>query len=368
MHFSRDIIFFVSTLGWFNGVILAVYLIMFFKKRTIATQLLGWMIMALSLRVFKSVLWWFTPTLPPIYIQCGIVACMFVGPLLYAYLQASVHGHTRLSRNWVITLMIYILTALVLLLLFTQPKHIPFWKYYIIPAIYYQWFLYILLSILLITPKIKQFRTSKSTLSPNDKWQLTIVGCSTLIALGYALPFFGFKSTPYITGPIVFSLLIYLGLLIRSYRNNTEELIQSEPEKYLHKKIDPTKAHEKIQVLQHLMEEKEIYLQPDLKLSDLASLIDLSPHQLSQLLNDNLNKSFNTYINEFRIQKACDWILEKQELKLESVGYEVGFNSKSSFFTAFKKKTGVTPKAYKHQIEMQNASKSVTGKPILSSE
>ena len=368
MQLSRDIVFFISTLGWFNGVILALYLILFFKKRTLATKLLGWMILALSLRVFKSVIWWFTPSLSHIYIQCGIVACMFVGPLLYTYLQASAKGQRRLPRSWTITGIAYALAALILLLLFTQPRHIPLWKYYIIPAIYYQWFLYILLSILLITPKIKQLRTSKTTLSPNDKWQLTIVGCSTLIALGYALPFFGFKSTPYITGPIVFSLLIYLGLLIRSYRNNTEELIQSEPEKYLHKKMEPTKANEKIQALQHLMEEKEIYLQPDLKLADLASLVDLSPHQLSQLLNDNLNKSFNTYINELRIQKACDWILEKQELKLESVGYEVGFNSKSSFFTAFKKKTGLTPKAYKEQAESINLPKSEIVNPVLSSE
>lgn len=368
MQLSRDILFFVSTLGWFNGVILAVYLIFFFKKRTLATQLLGWMILALSLRVLKSVVWWFTPSLPTIYIQYGIVACMFVGPLLYAYLQASAQGHTRLPRSWTITGLAYALAALILLLLFTQPQHIPLWKYYIIPVIYYQWFLYILLSVLLIAPKIKQLRTSQTALSPNDKWQLTIVGCSTLITIGYALPFFGLKSTPYITGPIVFSLLIYLGLLMRSYRNNTEELIQSEPEKYLHKKIEPSKAHEKIQVLQHLMEEKEIYLQPDLKLADLANLIELSPHQLSQLLNENLNKSFNTYINDFRIQKACEWILEKQELKLESVGYEVGFNSKSSFFTAFKKRTGLTPKAFKEQTERQRLPKSATGTTVLSSE
>jgi len=351
MQFSRDIVFFISTLGWFNGIILAVYLLLFFKKRTVATQLLGWMILALSLRIFKSVVWWFTPSLPNIYIQCGIVACMFVGPLLYAYLQASTRGLIKLPRGWAFILIVYTLIGLLLLIGFTQDRHIPLWKYYIIPAIYYQWFIYILLSILLIAPKIKQLRTSKTTLSPNDKWQLTIVGCSTLIAMGYALPFFGFNTTPYITGPIVFSLLIYLGLLIRSYRNKTEELIQSDPEKYLHKKIEPTKAAEKIQTLHQLMEEKEIYLRPELKLAEVAALIGLSSHQLSQLLNDNLNKSYHTYINDFRIQKACDWILQKQELKLESIGYEVGFNSKSSFFTAFKKRTGLTPKTYKEQIE-----------------
>lgn len=368
MQLSRDLLFFLSTLGWFNGLILAGYFILFFKKRTLATQLLGWMILALSLRVFKSVLWWFTPGLSPIYIQYGIVACMFVGPLLYAYLQASAQACTRLPRSWAYTLIAYALIALTLLLFFTSPQQLTLWKYYIIPAIYYQWFIYILASILLIAPKIKTLISSNTHLSPNDKWQLVIVSCSTLIAMSYALPFFGFKSTPYITGPIVFSLIIYLNLLIRSYRNKTEELIQSEPEKYLHKKIVPAKAAEKIQMLHQLMEEKEIYLQPDLKLADLAGLINLSPHELSQLLNDNLNKSFNTYINDYRIQKACDWMLQKQELKLESIGYEVGFNSKSSFFTAFKKKTGLTPKAYKEQSEPHNTLKSASENPVSSSE
>lgn len=368
MQLSRDLVFFISTLGWFNGLILAGYFLLFLKRKTLATQLLGWMMLALSLRIFKSVVWWFTPALPPIYIQLGIVACMFVGPLLYASLQASVQARTTLSRSWACILSAYAVIALVLLLFLTKQQHLKLWKFYIVPAIYYQWFIYILLSILLVTPKIKILSSSKTTLSPNDKWQLTIVFFSTLVALSYALPFFGFKSTPYITGPIVFSLIVYLNLLIGSYRNKTEELIQSASEKYLHKKIEPAKAADKIQALHRLMEEKEIYLQPDLKLADLAGLIELSPHQLSQLLNDNLNKSFNTYINELRIEKACDWILQKQELKLEFIGYNVGFNSKSSFFTAFKKKTGLTPKAYKEAIEAQKKLKSTTETLVLSSE
>lgn len=54
------------------------------------------------------------------------------------------------------------------------------------------------------------------------------------------------------------------------------------------------------------MNTEELYKNPNLKLSDVASRMNISAHQLSQLLNDNLGKSFSTYINEYRIDDACE--------------------------------------------------------------
>jgi AraC-like DNA-binding protein len=73
----------------------------------------------------------------------------------------------------------------------------------------------------------------------------------------------------------------------------------------------------------------------------------MSAHQLSQLLNDNLGKSFSTYINEYRINEACQKIEIGSFLKIEEIGYEVGFNSKSTFFSTFKKIKNTTPLLYK---------------------
>jgi AraC-like DNA-binding protein len=81
-----------------------------------------------------------------------------------------------------------------------------------------------------------------------------------------------------------------------------------------------------------------------------ARKINISGHQLSQLLNDNLGKSFAAYINEYRIDRACELIANDRGIKLEEIGYEVGFNSKSTFYTAFKKHRGTTPSLYKEGL------------------
>lgn len=309
------------------------------------------MLLALSVRVAKSVLWWFNPDLPLFVIQLGLVACLFIGPLLYYYVRASIMGLKQMPLPWKATLVFYTLVSLVLLLFFTERQYLPYWRYYIVPVIYFQWFIYIILTGFQIKEKIKAVVSRTNRLKPNDKWLLAVYAGSFMIALGYAFSYFGVLHISYITGPVSFSLILYLNTLILLYRKKTTDLFQSEPEKYVNKKIDPQEASLQIQQLEQLMVESQIYTNSDLKLTDLAATLNVSSHQLSQLLNDNLGKTFNAYINEYRIKRACEIILNDNNLKLEAVGYEVGFNSKSSFFTAFKKITGNTPKLFKEQSE-----------------
>jgi AraC-like DNA-binding protein len=63
-------------------------------------------------------------------------------------------------------------------------------------------------------------------------------------------------------------------------------------------------------------------------------------------LNEHLNKSFTDFINELRIEVSKEYLVTKGNLTIESIGYESGFNSKSTFFKAFKKFTGITPLQY----------------------
>jgi AraC-like DNA-binding protein len=97
------------------------------------------------------------------------------------------------------------------------------------------------------------------------------------------------------------------------------------------------------------MNEKSLYKNPNLNLQDLSREVNISSHQLSQFLNNNLGKNFTSFVNEFRINEACRIITSNDKLTLESVGYDVGFNSKSTFFAAFKKHTGTTPLNYQLQ-------------------
>jgi AraC-like DNA-binding protein len=103
----------------------------------------------------------------------------------------------------------------------------------------------------------------------------------------------------------------------------------------------------KLQLAQ-LMAEQQPYLDPNLTLRDLASLLGLPPNQLSQLLNEGFDKNFAEFVNTYRLaafkSKAADPAL--QHLTILGLAYESGFNSKTVFNTFFKKTMGMTPKAY----------------------
>ena len=94
------------------------------------------------------------------------------------------------------------------------------------------------------------------------------------------------------------------------------------------------------------------YLDADLTLNDLASQVQISSRQLSTLINVELGKSFFDLINGYRIEEAKRIFRECTDNKLTvlEVMYEVGFNSKSSFNTAFKKYAGSTPTVYKSRF------------------
>ena len=105
------------------------------------------------------------------------------------------------------------------------------------------------------------------------------------------------------------------------------------------------------------MEENEPYLESNLSMYDLAKQLNVSARELSICINHTLDKHFFDFINEYRIKKAMELIRNSSDDKLTilEVLYEVGFNSKSSFNTAFKKHTGITPTEFKKNSSLRVA-------------
>ena len=95
-----------------------------------------------------------------------------------------------------------------------------------------------------------------------------------------------------------------------------------------------------------IIQEKELYLNPNLTLDETAKALNISKHLLSQYLNEKLGQSFTHFINGYRIEKAKELLKSQTHYTIEGIGYNCGFNSKSTFFTAFKKITGKTPSEY----------------------
>jgi ligand-binding sensor domain-containing protein/AraC-like DNA-binding protein len=160
-----------------------------------------------------------------------------------------------------------------------------------------------------------------------------------------------FKMILFLLMAILVAAIFYLYKKQRSKKNLAEE-----KKKYQGSQLDSRLADECAAKLTHLMEKEKVYRDMDISLQTLAEKISTTPHILSQVLNEKLNRSFPDYINSYRVEEARK-IFESArgaEKKNSAVADEVGFNNLGVFYKAFKKFTGMTPNAYK-KIQKQRS-------------
>lgn len=105
--------------------------------------------------------------------------------------------------------------------------------------------------------------------------------------------------------------------------------------------------------LEQLMQNDKIFLNSNISLSELSTLLGTNTSYLSQYLNENLNTNFNDFINAERVNEACRIMTHEgvANKSLDQIAEEVGFNSRSTFYSAFKKFTGITPAYFMKNIE-----------------
>ncbi|HSI74802.1 MAG TPA: helix-turn-helix domain-containing protein [Lunatimonas sp.] len=103
-----------------------------------------------------------------------------------------------------------------------------------------------------------------------------------------------------------------------------------------------------------LLTEEKIYKDAELSLSTVANRLNISANYLSQLINSLSSRNFSDLINFYRVEEAMNCLTHSDfvDYTMEGIGYEVGFNSKSSFYSAFKKQTGITPTQFKKSKKM----------------
>ncbi len=360
MNLGQQILFFFSALGVFNGFTISVYLLLFRKLKTPAAQYLGLLLLMLSIRITKSIFLYFYPALPQIYIQIGLSGCFLIGPSLFYFIRAALANPISKTINWTRSYLFWVALIVLTGVLFPYSSYPLPWKTYIPKLIYLQWTAFIFLSGWQIRKLIPKLFASTEKLSTTEKSVVSIFGGVLIVHIAFVLAMMGFFKTMYISGGLFFSLMLYLNipLFINRKKDNTifpgkkdqdRESYQYR-ERYADKKISHDQASLLTAKLQQLILEQKLYKNPDLKLNDLARKVNISGHQLSQLLNDNLDKSFATYINKYRIDESCQMIKHNKTIKLEEIGYEVGFNSKSTFYAAFKKHMNTTPTLYKEAL------------------
>jgi AraC-like DNA-binding protein len=97
-----------------------------------------------------------------------------------------------------------------------------------------------------------------------------------------------------------------------------------------------------------LMEKEQAFLDPELNLAKLSTLMKTKPDFISEVLNASLNQNFFDFVNRYRIEEFKLKCMNKENKHLSIIGiaYECGFNSKAAFYRAFNKFEGISPTAY----------------------
>jgi AraC-like DNA-binding protein len=346
MNIGKEILFFFGALGAFNGFILSAYFLFFTRKKYLSNLFLGALLLVLSLRITITVFVYFNNDLPKNYLQIGLSACLLIGPFLYCFLKSGLHYVNSIPEIWKYHLVIWFILIFTIGLLFPYKYYQILWNNYFVALIFLQWFSYIFVSGFESRVLLQKIIQNYDVTAPAEKWFGMIFFGNAIVFLFY---FLGFARIPFIscvTGCVSFTFIMYLAFLILLHRKKTDDLFLLNIQR---KKVYQAEALILSEKLENIMIGKSLYKNPNLSLQDVSQELNISNHQLSQFLNNNLGKNFTSFVNEFRINEACKIITLNDKFTLEAVGYDVGFNSKSTFFSAFKKHTGTTPLNYQLQ-------------------
>jgi len=99
--------------------------------------------------------------------------------------------------------------------------------------------------------------------------------------------------------------------------------------------------------LTHLMDVEQVYRDPDISVQSLSNALGIRSHQLSALLKTHMETSFRAFINKRRVEEARSLLISRPDKSVLDIAFTVGFNSKTTFNTAFLRETGESPTSFR---------------------
>lgn len=376
MNFTLSDILFIIVI--FQLLFISVFLFTHEKGRRISNAFLGAFFLSISLNLADSFL-----VLKKVYltntalVAWSICLPLLFGPLLYLYTQSVLYKDFKFSKNKLIHfipfIVLFILSEARYLLLDSETRltmlnnivdrKVPSIMYWSSAMIFLQFFLYIAASFRLIGQYRKMVSNSFSDEQRNNiSWLsstiLFFTACMILAAFNGFTGLTPLAKYYYLILTILVSLIfIFINrVLLRALRQPEifsvmieKETAQQATPKYAGSILNEEDKKRILAQLQHHMESKKPFLEPELTLEQLAAQLSIRPKMLSQVINESLKQNFFDFINRYRIEAAKKLLTNPADKKITvlEVLYEVGFNSKSSFNTIFKKHTGLTPSEFK---------------------
>lgn len=365
----------ILLLGSLQGFILASLLWFNRKGNRLSNQLLAWLIgllalasLAVSIPVFNE---WFSLALD----LAPLINAMPFGPLLFFYTKSVLDPTFRLGKwerlqfypvvlDWVPKLIAWTFVTGVLLGVFNQQDR-PDWAHVIDECnIYTDIPRWLSMAVYLVLSRrwINQFvPTGKGPEAgrqqQNVRWLrqfLTVLLVFQVIWLVHLVPYiipgtrsalldqFGWYPI-YIPVAVV---IYWLGL--KGYLHSRSSSAEPVIRKVSATSLLPETATPIVDALTTAMETDKLYLDPELTVEKVGRHVELPAKTVSFVLNQHRQKSFNMFVNEYRIEAVKQRLTDpaSEHLTLTGIAFECGFNSQATFQRVFKQVTGVSPKEF----------------------
>ncbi len=345
MSASQIFLVIVSGLGVIHGLFLAIFLWARQKGNLLANRILSILLIVLSFRVGKSVFLEFLENLDAKFIFIGLGTMMAIGPLFYLYGKAS----TDRSFQWAKRDLLHFVPCFLAILfgLWINDENIETLPKLLFLALFLSYYSHYL--IYLIKTKRYISKQRKTGLSDQTYKLLTLLFYGLLIIwVAYVLNLFD-ELIPYVVGPVLYSVVAYVISFIVISKGYLQDVNQ---EKYRTTRVSSEQMEHLFSRARKLIVDEKQFKDPELTLKSLCEALKVSTQVLSMVINQKSQKNFNAFVNYYRVQEAIQLLNNPNNKNhtISAIAYEAGFNSISSFNSAFKKQTNKTPQAYRQLL------------------
>jgi AraC-like DNA-binding protein len=266
----------------------------------------------------------------PVHSSSYLLVLLAVAPSFYFYARPVLKAEDDFK-------LIHLLHFLPLCLVFFIKPQLTFTLAFVIGSLYLLWLL----------KTIYALRTHKDEFK-NELVLLTMVFVIAIAVSVIALTMPFSQKLFYSLYASAIGLALFIVALVVSYQPKLSESVSdAAKETYAVSTLTAIDCEAKLSLLDELMKDEKLYQQSNLDRQTVATELDLSTHQLSELINTSLHMGFSQYLRKQRIDAAKELLLTQPKASVLSIGLEVGFSSQSNFYQAFKDLLGTTPAKFR---------------------